>query len=66
MQSFGATLRFDPHFFVFNWIIQTILVAFTMKTFRAYTVPGILAYENNDFKFVKTAIFFSKIWNFRY
>ena len=28
MQSFGATLKFDPHLFVFNGIILTILVAF--------------------------------------
>ena len=52
MQILGATLMFDPHFFVFKGIIQTILVAFTMKTYRAYT--GMLSSENDDFKFLKT------------
>ena len=47
MQSFNAT------FFVFNRIIQTILVALSMKTFRA--CAGMLSSENNDFKFLKTA-----------
>ena len=51
MQIFGATLKFDPHYFVFNWIIQTILVAFSMKTLKART--GMLASENDDFKFIK-------------
>ena len=45
---------FDPHFFVFNWIIQTTLVAFTTKTSRACT--GMLSSENDGFKFLKTAI----------
>ena len=27
-KSFGATLKVDPHLFVFNGIIQTILMAF--------------------------------------
>ena len=54
MQSFGATLKFDPHSsFVFFGIIQTILVAFSMKTSRACN--GMLSSENNDFKFLKTA-----------
>ena len=46
MQSFDATLNFDP-----NGIIQTILVAFVMKTYRACT--GMLSSENDDFKFLK-------------
>ena len=37
---------------MFNGIIQTILVAFSMKTSRACT--GMLSSENNDFKFLKT------------
>ena len=37
----------------FNGIIQTILVAFSMKTSRACT--GILSSENDDFQFLKTA-----------
>ena len=53
IQNFGATLMFDPHFFVFNGIIQTILVAFSMKTSRACT--GMLFSENDDFKVLKTA-----------
>ena len=53
MQSFGATLRFDLHFLLFNGIIQTILVAFSMKTSRA--CAGMLSYENDAFKFSKTA-----------
>ena len=53
MQSFGVTLKFDSHFFVFNRIIQTILVVFSMKTSRACT--GMLSFENEDFKFLKTA-----------
>ena len=52
MQSFGAILKFDPHY-CFNRIIQTILVMFSMKTSRACT--GMLSSENNDFKFLKTA-----------
>ena len=51
MQSFCATLKFDPHFFFFNGIIQTILVVFLMKTSRACT--GMLSFENDDFKFLK-------------
>ena len=38
---------------MFNGIIQTILVAFSMKRSRAYT--GMLSSENDDFKFLKTA-----------
>ena len=53
MQSFGATLKFDLHFFAFNRITQTILVAFSMKMSRA--CPGTLSSENDDFKFFKTA-----------
>ena len=53
IQSFGATLKFDPHFFVLNGIIETILMAFSMKTLRACT--GMLPSENNDFKFLKPA-----------
>ena len=46
MQSFGATLKYDPHFFVFNHgIIQTILG----------TCIGMLSSENDDFKIMKTA-----------
>ena len=45
MQSFGATLKFDPHLFLLNGIIQTILVAFSMKTSVAYT--GMLSYKND-------------------
>ena len=51
MQSFGATLKFDPNF-LFNGIIQTILVAFSMKMSRACT--GMLSSEKDDFKFLKT------------
>ena len=39
-------------FFVFNGIIKTILVAFSMKTSRACT--GMLCSENDDFEFLKT------------
>ena len=46
MQSFDATLNFDP-----NGIIQTILVAFVMKNYRACT--GMLSSENDDLKFLK-------------
>ena len=53
MQSFGATLKDDPHFLLFNGIIQTILVAFSIKTSRACT--DMLPYENAAFKFSKTA-----------
>ena len=52
MQSFGANLKFDPHFFVFNGIIQTVLVAFSVKTFKACT--GMLSSGNDDFEFLKT------------
>ena len=38
---------------MFNGIIQTILVAFSIKTSRACT--GMLSSENEDFKFLKTA-----------
>ena len=37
---------------MFNGIIQTILVTFSMKASRACT--GMLSYENGDFKFLKT------------
>ena len=36
---------------MFNGIIHTILVAFSMKNSRACT--GMLSSENNDFKFLK-------------
>ena len=51
MQSFGATLKFDPHF-VFNGIVQTILVAFSMEASRACI--GMMSSENDDFKFLKS------------
>ena len=38
---------------MYNRIIQTVLVAFSMKTFRACT--GTFSTENNDFKLLKTA-----------
>ena len=38
---------------MFNGVIQTILVAFSMKVSRACT--GMLSSENDDFKFLKTA-----------
>ena len=38
--------------FVFNGIIQTILVAFSLKMSR--TCTGMLSSENDDFKFLKT------------
>ena len=38
---------------MFNGIIHTILVVFSMKTSRACT--GMLSSENDDFKFLKTA-----------
>ena len=50
MQSFGATLKFDPHFFAFNGIIQTILVAFSVKT--SWACIGMLSSENDDFEFL--------------
>ena len=46
MQSFGAILMFDPHF-----LCLTILVVFSMKTYRACT--DMLSSENDDFKFLK-------------
>ena len=52
MQSLGATLQFDPHFFALSWLIQTILVAFSMKTSRECT--GTMSSENDNFKFLKT------------
>ena len=52
MQSFGATLKFDPHFFLLNGIIQTSLVAFSMKTSVAYA--GMLSNKNDALKFSKT------------
>ena len=53
MLSVCDTLKFDPHFFVFGGIIQTILVAFSMKTSTA--CMGMLFSENDDFTFLKTA-----------
>ena len=53
MQSFWATLKFDLHFFAFNGITQTILVAFSMK--MSWACSGTLSSENDDFKFFKTA-----------
>ena len=53
MQSFGATLKFDPHFFAFNGRTRTILVGFSMQMSRACS--GMLSSENDDFKFLKTA-----------
>ena len=50
MQSFGATLKFDTHF---SRLMETILVAFSMKMSRA--CPGMLSSENDKFKFLKTA-----------
>ena len=47
-------LNFGVNFiFVFNGTIQTILVAFSMKTSRASN--GMLSSKNDDFKFLKTA-----------
>ena len=40
-------------FFLINGIIEVILVAFSMKMSRACT--GMLSYENDAFKFSKTA-----------
>ena len=37
-----------------NGIIQSILMAFSMKKYRART--GLLSSENDDFKFLKKAI----------
>ena len=51
MQSFGAFLKFDLHFFVFNGIIQTILVTFSMK--KSKTSTGMLSSVNDDFKYLK-------------
>ena len=53
LYSFGATLKFEPHFFAFNGIIQTNLVAFSMKTSRACT--DMLSSKNDDFKFLESA-----------
>ena len=53
MQSVGATLTVGPHFFLFNGVIQTILVAFSLKTFRACT--DMLSNQNDAVKFSKTA-----------
>ena len=38
---------------MFNGIVQTIFVAFSMKTSKVCT--GMLSSENDDFKFLKTA-----------
>ena len=53
MQSVGATLTVGPHFFLFNRIIQTILVAFSLKTSGACT--DMLSNQNDAVKFSKTA-----------
>ena len=53
MQSFGATLKFDPHFSRLMGYPNFILVAFSMKMSRA--CPGMLSSENDDFKFLKTS-----------
>ena len=50
-QNVGATLKFDPIFFLVNRIIQTIWVAFSMKTSRVCS--GMLSYENDALKFSK-------------
>ena len=52
-QRFGATLKFDPRFFLLNGISQSILVAFSMKTRIACT--GMLCCEHDAFKFSKAA-----------
>ena len=49
MHRFGATLKFDPHFLIFNEIIQTILVAFSMETSRVCT--SMLSCVNDDLIF---------------
>ena len=49
----GAILNPKEFLFTFNGIIQTILVAFSMKTSRASS--GMLFYENDAFKCLKTA-----------
>ena len=51
MRSVGATSKFDLHFFAFNGITKTILVAFSMKMSRACS--GTLSSENDDLKFFK-------------
>ena len=53
MQSIGATSKFYPIFLCLNGMIQTILVAFSIKTSRACT--GMFSSETDDFKFLKTA-----------
>ena len=52
IQSFCATLQFDSLSFLLNGIIQTFLVAFSMKMSMAYT--GMLSYENDALKFSKS------------
>ena len=52
MLSFGATFKVDP-LFLFNGILQAILVSFSIKTSRACT--DMLSYENDAFKFSKNA-----------
>ena len=49
MQSVGATLKFDPNFFLFERIIHTILVTFSKKISWACT--GMMTCENDLFKF---------------
>ena len=51
MQNLGATLKFDLHFFAFNGITQTILVAFSMKMSRACS--GTFSPQNDEFKSAK-------------
>ena len=52
MKGFSATIKFDPHFFVFNRLFQTILVAFSMKTSRANT--DMLSSVNEGLNSLKT------------
>ena len=51
MQCFGATFKVDPHFLLLNGIIQTKLVAFSLKTSRACTD---ISFKNDPIKFSKT------------
>ena len=53
MHCFVATLKVDPHFLLYNEIIQTIFVVFLLKTCRACT--DMSSYENDAIKFSKTA-----------
>ena len=51
MQYFGVDLKLDPHFFLLIGIIQSILVAFSIKTSMACI--GMLSYENDSFNYKK-------------